>query len=258
MPMVQGPGSAKAFLSSSPISATVVEAAESRARRAALVAEAAQVIALVLADVAIARNVEAIRPAAGVADVEIAVDAGAGTARLVVIHDVVAQLARVVAEAIRKAARDRVQHDVRRAERRRAHENDLGEVVGLRAGVRIEHAHAGGPALVVVVDELVDDLVRQQRHVAGALGRGQRRRDAAEVAAVRTAADAQLRDWQVPRCGLSLCVSGAGEIGGAADDELATELVGEPLLEIDLDAVEIDAAAGICRQAVAPGPRRCR
>ena len=52
----------------------VVEAAESRARGAALVAEAAQVIALVLADVAITRNVEAIRPAAGVADVEVTLD----------------------------------------------------------------------------------------------------------------------------------------------------------------------------------------
>jgi hypothetical protein len=31
-----------------------------------------------------------------------------------------------------------------------------------------------------------------------------------------------------------------GEIGDAADDELSAELLGEPLLEIDFDAVEIE------------------
>src|SRR6185503_8835626 len=87
----------------------VVEAAVARARGAALVAEAAQVVALVLADVAVTRDVEAIRTAAGVGHVEVALHRGARTPGLVVIHDVVAELARIVAEAVRETARGRVQ-----------------------------------------------------------------------------------------------------------------------------------------------------
>ena len=60
-----------------------------------------------------------------------------------------------------------------------------------------------------------------------------------------------LRNWQVPRCGLSLCVSWRGEIGGAADDELAPEPGIEALLEVHLDAVEIHG-----RQELAIGELR--
>ena len=48
-----------------------------------------------------------------------------------------------------------------------------------------------------------------------------------------------LRDWQVPRCGLSLCVSGAVRLAHAADDELAAQFFVEAFLEIDFDAIEI-------------------
>ena len=144
MLMFHGPGSCTACLSSAPISALSLKRPTAGARCAALVAEAAQVVALVLADVAIARNVEAIGAPAGVGNVEIAFDRGVRATGLVVIHDVVAELARIVAEAVRKAARNRIHHDERRADRRGAQEDHLGEVVGLRAGFGIEHAHAGG------------------------------------------------------------------------------------------------------------------
>ena len=137
-------------------------------------------------------------------------------------------------------------------ERRGAQEHDLGEVVGLLAGFGIEHAHARGAALVVVVDDLVDDLVRQQRHVAGALGRGQRGRDAAEISAVRTAADAQVARLAGAALRALVVRERRGEVGAAADDELAAELFVEALLEIDFDAVEIvrreEFAVGQLRQ----------
>ena len=147
-----------------------------------------------------------------------------------------------------------VQHDVRRAQRRGAQEHDLREVVGLLAASWHRARARRSPALVVVVDELVDDLVGQQRHVAGALGRRQRGRDAAEVAAERTAADAQVARLAGAALRALVVRERRGEIGAAADDELAAELVVEALLEIDFDAVEIvrrqEFAVGQLREAL--------
>jgi hypothetical protein len=112
-------------------------------------------------------------------------------------------------------------------------------------------AHPGRPALVVVVDELVGDLVGEQRHVAGAFGRRQRRRHAAEVAAVGTATDAEIAVLAGAALRAFLVRERRGEIGGAPDDELAADLLRDALLEVELDAVELHG-----RQEFSIGQRR--
>ena len=75
------------------------------------------------------------------------------------IHDVVAELARIVAEAIREAAR--VEFSMMYAEpSAEAHRKTiLAKYSVCLPRLGVEHAHAGGLALVLVVDQLVDDLV---------------------------------------------------------------------------------------------------
>ena len=56
--------------------------------------------------------------------------------REVMVHQVVTELAAVVAEAVREATRLRVEQDARRAERRRAQEDDAREVLARSAWSR--------------------------------------------------------------------------------------------------------------------------
>ena len=104
MRMYHGPGVAAFSFSSAPSVVSSMRRVQPSRAGAALVAEAAQVVALVLADVAIARNVDAVGPAAGVVVIVEAVDERAGADVEMMIHDVAAELAAVVAEAVRKAA----------------------------------------------------------------------------------------------------------------------------------------------------------
>src|SRR5690606_18400152 len=66
----------------------------------ALVAEPAQVIATVVTNVPVTRNVDTVRPASEVVLVLEAFDVRAGTDRQMMVHDVAAKLAAVVAEPV--------------------------------------------------------------------------------------------------------------------------------------------------------------
>ena len=118
-------------------------------------------------------------------------------------------------------------------------------------GLRVQHAHAGRAPRAVVVDQLVHDRIRPQRHVAGRFGGGQRARIAAEVRAVRTAANAQVA--VLARASLRTVRKRSRQMRDAADRELALELVRHRLLQMSLDAVEVhrrqELAVGQLRQS---------
>src|ERR1700730_9248145 len=136
-----------------------------QACRATLVAKTAQVVALVLPYIAISRNVETIRPTPAVVAILKSVNKRTGAHLEMVVHDVAAKLAAVVAKAVRKAARDRGQQNERRSECRCTQEDHARKVFCLRTGFGMEYAHAARPIPLLVMDQLVHNRVRTQRHV---------------------------------------------------------------------------------------------
>ncbi len=80
---------------------------------AALVAEAAQVVALVVANVAVAGNVDPVIAASVVVFIQIAFPLSTRPGAEVVIHKVVSQLLRIIAQAVRKAVGGRIKQNSR-------------------------------------------------------------------------------------------------------------------------------------------------
>ena len=153
------------------------------------------------------------------------------------VHDVAAELAAVVAETVRKPAGDGIHQDLRGTERGRAQEDHLGVEFHLLVRFRIQHTHAAGPVVLRVMDELVDDRIGPQRHVSGFLRRRKRAGVAAEVSPERTAAPAQIA--VLAGAALRAVRERRGEIRGPADGERAAHFVGERLLQVQLDAIQL-------------------
>src|SRR5690606_25156677 len=118
------PGLGHAVLELGPDTELAHGALPALAARAALVAESAQVLALVVADVAIARDVIARRASAVVVAVVEAVERAFGADAEVVIHEVVAELAGARAQAAGPDVRRRAHEYPCRVQRRRAEEHD--------------------------------------------------------------------------------------------------------------------------------------
>src|ERR1700730_7729751 len=112
------------------------------------------------------RHVETIRPTPALVASLKSVNERTGANIEMVVHDVAAKLAAIVAKAVRKAARERVQQNERRSKSRCTQEDHARKVFCLRTGFGIEDTHAGRPIPLLVVDQLVHDSVRTQRHVA--------------------------------------------------------------------------------------------
>ena len=202
-------------------------------------------------DVAEARNVDAVRPLPFVEAVVEVVGHAVGAHPEVVVHQVVAELAAVVAEAVGEPLGDRVLQDERRRDRRRAEEDDAGEVLGRLLGLGVDDAHAGGAPGLRIVDDLGDDRERAERQPLRRVGGRQGRRVAAEVGAERTAADAAVAVLAVAAAVVRL-----GQVGDPPDGHrAAAERLRDPALDLLFQAVhrhrrQVDAV-GQLRQPVA-------
>ena len=83
--------------------------------------------------------------------------------------------------------------------------------------LRVDDAHAGCAVPVFIVDDFTHDRERPEREITRGVGGGKRRSIAAEIGAVRAAADAA-----VAVLAGRAAVVGLGEIGDATDDDRAT------------------------------------
>src|SRR5690606_3809254 len=155
--------------------------------RTALVSESTRVFALVAADVAEPRNVEAGRAAAVHDAIGEPVDAALGPDAEVVIHDVVTELARAAPESVRPDVSGRVHEDPRRVEGRRAEEHDARvELLG-QPRFGIDDLDTWRALPVAVVHHARDDRVGTERQVAGGTRGRQGCRLRAEIRTERTA-----------------------------------------------------------------------
>src|SRR3989344_3133042 len=212
------------------------------AARAALVAVAAQEIGPgrgLVTEVAEARDVDAVGPAAGIVAVEIARDLGHGAHAQVVIHDVAADLVAVVAEAVGEARAGGVQHDPRRAQRRGAEEDDAGVELDLLAAGLVQHPHAVGPLALGIEDQRGDDRASADLEVARALGGDQGRGVRAEIGPKWAAADAEVPMLALAAAEGDLLLGGGGQVRGAADGDATAQALLDAGLEDLLDAVHL-------------------
>ena len=128
-PIVHWPGSATASLNAAADPKLRDGARPAVAPRAALVAEAAQVLALVAEQVAIARDVEARRTPAVVVLVLESLELPVRADAEVMVHEVVAELAGAAAESSGPHVGRGAHEQPRRVERGRAEKHDLRRVV---------------------------------------------------------------------------------------------------------------------------------
>ncbi len=148
------------------------------------------------------------------------------------IHQESSERAAGIREPVRKTRRRRIQHDLSRAERRRTEENHPPCIRSAFACIGIDNADARDALTVCVIIDTGNDRVRDRGQVARSLGCRQRRRQAGEVGAERTAALALVAIHAAAAAEFELLVGGFGEVCGTADDQVA---LGERGLDLRLD-----------------------
>src|SRR5437867_9806131 len=104
------------------------------------------------------------------------------------IHEIAAQLAAGIRQTSRKGGILRVQQQTSGFQRRGTEKNHAGPEFHRIMRLRINDAHAGDPALAVIVDEAMDDAVRAQSYMTGGEGSRQSHVQAAEISAHTAAA----------------------------------------------------------------------
>ena len=125
-------------------------------------------------DIAKARNVNAVRAAPKRSAVVKTAHRARRAGAVVVIHDVAAERAAGVAEALRKVRTLGIEQQADRLDGRGAQEHHAGFVLGFLERVRIDQAYAANAPALRIVGELGGDAVRTQRQVAGGVGGGER------------------------------------------------------------------------------------
>ena len=199
----------------------------------ALEAVAAQEAGLARVEVAETRDVDAVGPvAARVGDAPEHGQRAAGAAAHHVVHQVVAEHAAGVGDAVRVPARRGVQHDARGLQRRGAQDDDLAGRLALAARQPVHVADAGALPFRVGRD-VADDGVRNERQPP----RGGRRRQRAVRAAVVRAGPAAAPAGAAVVAGRA-AVQRARQHRRAADGQRAPEAVRHRLLEDLLAAGE--------------------
>ena len=151
------------------------------AASAALIAVAANEFLLLGFHVAETRNVNSIGAIAKRHFVFVPGHDPAGARAHVMIHQVVAEFAAAVGEAIGKFRGGGIEQDARGLQRRGAQEKYARLVFGGDLGLRVDHPHAADFSRVGIEDQAVHHAVRPDREFSGFLRRGQRRIQAAEV-----------------------------------------------------------------------------
>ena len=225
------------FLQLRPERLIVQESAPVGATRAALVTEPAEILAFVLTDIAIARHVEPVRPPSAEVTILKPRDQRTRTHIEMMIHDITTELATVIPEAVREPIGHGVHQNKRGPESGGAQKNHAREVFGVDAGFRIENANAARPALLRIVNELIHNGVRAQRHVARFLGGGQRTGDTAEVGPEGAPANTHVA--KLTGATLRAMSQRGGQVGSTPDDDRAIKLLRNVLLELLLDAGEL-------------------
>ena len=146
MPMRHGPGILRAFLNSAPKPSMEHAARPAFAAAAALVAVAAEKFLLFGFHVAEARNVNAVGAIAEGHFVFMAGHDAAGAGAHVVIHEVVAEFAAAVGEAVGKFRSRGIEQDARGLERGSAKKKMRALNSSAFFGLRVDDAHAGDAA----------------------------------------------------------------------------------------------------------------
>ena len=153
------------------------------AARTALVAEPPQIVALVAAEVAVPRDVDAVGPAAVIVLVQIPLPNPAGAHFEVMIHEIASQNARIVTQSVGEPAGGGVEQQRGGGYCAGAHKDHFCEVLAFLQGHRVPDAHAGGPLLAFVIDDFGHHGVGTEGEAAGFCGGGQRAGLGAEIRA---------------------------------------------------------------------------
>ena len=188
---------------------------------AALVAEAAEVVAFVVADVAVAGDVDAVGTASVVVAVVAAFPTAAGSGAEVVVHEVVAEFAGVVSESVGEALGFGVHEEGGGGEGAGADEDDLGVVFAVFHGDGVADVDAGGALGILIVDDFADDGVGPKGEASGGDGGGEGGCLGAEVGAEGAASDAAVAVLAGPASDGGVGVFCLGEVGDAADGHVA-------------------------------------
>ena len=160
-------------------------AVPSLAGSSALVAEAAKVVTLVVADVAVAGHVDAVGATAVEIAIEVAFPFSTGAGPEMVVHEVMPKLARVVAEAVGETIGDRVQKDRGRADGAGADKNDFREKLSFFVRLRVDNGDATGALRLGIVDNFANNGVGTQGKVPGFRCGGKGGGLGAEVGSIR-------------------------------------------------------------------------
>ncbi len=127
------------------------------------------------------RDVNAVGPVAERHFVFVAGHFAAGPAPHVMIHQVVAEFAARVGEAVRKFGRRGIEQHARGLQSRAAKEKDARLEFKRVLGLRVNDTNAADAPGLGIKIQAVNDAVRANREAAGLLGRGQRGIEAAEI-----------------------------------------------------------------------------
>ena len=183
-----------------------------------LIAEAAGIGAFLAAQVAEAGDIEARGATAEVILVVKPLDPALGADAEMVVHDVVAQLARGRSKTAVPDIRGRVHHDPGRIEAGGVQEHHVGGVFIGHVGFGIDDLDALGALGILVIDHLPHDREGPHRQVARRHRHRQRRRLGAEIGAIGAAQPAFVAILAVDAVLFRL---GLGDVGAARIDQVA-------------------------------------
>ena len=181
-------------------------ASPSHALRGPLEPVAAHEIGGRLGDVGETGDVDAVGTPAARGAVLPAIEDGARVVAHGVVHEVLAEHAARVGQAVGEVGRRRVEEDARRFKGRSPEEDGARVELQLLVGLAVDYAHAGYASAPRVPDDAGHHAVGAESQAAGRFRRGQGRVDGAEVAA-----------------GAAAAVAGAAVVAGAAALVIAGE-----------------------------------
>ena len=184
----QGPGRVSSRLKSAPKPGMEIPRPHPSALRRALEPVAAHEIGGWLGNVGETRNVDAVGTPAARGAILPAVKDGRRVIAHGVVHQILAQHAARVGQAVGEVGRRRVEQDACRFQGRSPEEDGAGVELKFFVALAVDDAHAGHPPPLRIPDDAGHHAVGPEGQAAGGFRRGQGRVDGAEVAAGAAAA----------------------------------------------------------------------